>query len=162
MDAELIKRFNDKCYPEPNTGCWIWGGTMNSNGYGVIHYNRKRYYAHRFSFKLHIGEFDEILDVCHRCDNTACVNPYHLFIGTHYDNMMDKINKGRMPMGQDSGQSKLLNSDVKEIVLLRNKGIAYKEIANKYNVSTHCIVSIMQGSNWSHLTGIKKKRIFRL
>lgn len=76
-------------------GCWIWTGNFNAFGYGRIGNNGKRELAHRFSWVLHYGPIPKGLIVCHHCDNTACVRPDHLFIGTQQDNMDDMISKNR-------------------------------------------------------------------
>jgi hypothetical protein len=75
--------------------CWIWTGSKNSGGYGYTVFNGKKWGAHRLSYKLSYGDFNTSLDVCHHCDNPACVRPDHLWIGTRKENMQDCVKKGR-------------------------------------------------------------------
>jgi len=78
-------------------GCWYWLGAIhNITHYGVFGISSGRtMYAHRFSYKTYRGEIPNGLLVCHHCDNTYCVNPNHLFLGTHRDNTMDMVRKNR-------------------------------------------------------------------
>lgn len=83
--------------PEPNSGCWLWiGGGTGECGYGLLN-NRIFKQAHRASYAIFKGEIPEGMCVCHKCDTPACINPDHLFIGTHLDNMRDMFRKGRRP-----------------------------------------------------------------
>ena len=74
--------------------CWIWSGAKNRKGYGEFRLD-KNYSAHRLAYMIIYGEIEDNLHVLHKCDNTSCVNPGHLFLGTHKDNMQDKVNKER-------------------------------------------------------------------
>ena len=92
-------RFFDYISPEPNTGCWIWTRSVDSGGYGRISLGRflsgYRCPAHRVSWMLHNGPIQDGLVVCHKCDNRYCVNPLHLFVGSHIDNFNDMVRKAR-------------------------------------------------------------------
>lgn len=76
-------------------GCWEWQGATTNGGYGSFTENRRGVRAHRYSYRLHYGPFDERLLVCHSCDNPKCVRPDHLWLGTSAQNERDKILKGR-------------------------------------------------------------------
>lgn len=74
--------------------CWIWNACTKPDGYGLFVY-KKKIRAHRFSYMLFIGDIPKNKMVCHKCDIRNCVNPKHLWLGTHKQNMRDKKIKGR-------------------------------------------------------------------
>ncbi len=78
-----------------HNGCWVWIGALDTLGYGHLTIKRKLRLAHRVSWELANGSIPDGLHVLHHCDNPPCVNPSHLFLGTHLDNMRDMIAKGR-------------------------------------------------------------------
>lgn len=89
-------RFWNSVSPEPNTGCWLWTGS-DDNGYGCLGVNGRRVRAHRYSWELaHGAPPPADMHVCHRCDQPACVNPDHLFLGDDSANMRDCGAKGRL------------------------------------------------------------------
>lgn len=87
------ERFEDKIFYSPD-GCWYWTGERLKIGYGRTYNDGSHEMAHRASYRLYKGDPAGKL-VCHRCDNTLCVNPDHLFLGTHRDNTQDMLRKGR-------------------------------------------------------------------
>lgn len=88
-------RFHAKYVPEPNTGCWLWEGATIRSGYGRHNINGVQMGAHRASWIIHNGDIPDGMHVCHKCDTPPCVNPDHLFLGTHADNMRDMQAKER-------------------------------------------------------------------
>ena len=102
----FIERFENNYIPEPNSGCWIWVGTLkrdynrNQNAlYGRMRKEGVYYSSHRLSYETYKGDIPDKKCVLHKCDNTLCVNPDHLWLGTHDDNMQDKKLKGRCRNG---------------------------------------------------------------
>lgn len=90
------ERFYKKVEQPPySAACWLWLASRNPDGYGHFFYNDSIVAAHRVSWMMHRGEIPAGLNVLHKCDNPKCVNPAHLFLGTHQDNADDKMKKGR-------------------------------------------------------------------
>lgn len=135
---DIVKaRFKDKIQIDNDLGCWIWIGAKLSN-YGGFSYNGKLSLAHRVSYELFIGEIEKDLCVCHKCDNSLCVNPNHLFLGTRYDNAEDKRKKNR------SNIKKLSNDDFKYMFELFDgkKEYKFREVSDKLNISLNYLYLI--------------------
>lgn len=85
-------------YVHKTNECWEWTGWKDPLGYGHVNLaDNKRWLAHRLSWVIHFGNIPDKLVICHQCDNSSCVRPDHLFIGTQKDNIYDAIDKGRAP-----------------------------------------------------------------
>ena len=93
--ANIIARFKKKYIIDVNTGCWNWSGKSNF-GYGTFYMKGKIYPAHRASYILFVKDVPSELMVCHGCNNSMCVNPEHLYAGTHQDNMKDLRKAGTL------------------------------------------------------------------
>ena len=125
--------------------CWNWIGALNieRGGYGVFKHNQRTYRAHRFVLELEGVDIPSGMIVCHRCDNPACVNPDHLFIGTYADNTADMVSKGRAA----GGIPKLIEEDVVEIRSLSGV-IPQAMIADMFGASQQNISKIVTGKTW--------------
>jgi hypothetical protein len=139
----LKERFEEKIMYEPNTGCWIWTAYLNEWGYGRINIYGKIMGAHRVSYLLHNGELNINKLVLHSCDNPACVNPNHLYLGTNSDNTKDKLIRNRMKCKLDKNQVK----EIKRLYSLCD--ISQNGIAVMFNVSQTNIGFIVRNKTWN-------------
>lgn len=131
------------------TGCWEWkGARIGNNGYGRMFHKGEQMPAHRWAWIIFRGEITEGHSVCHHCDNPICVNPEHLFVGTHAENMRDMAGKGRHngPKGEDHYNAILNANQVKEIRCRR--GEPTKRLANEYGCSPDNILRIWNRKTW--------------
>lgn len=147
-------RFWKYVAPGETHECWNWQGSKSSHGYGQVSCGR-RYGsplgAHRVSWQVHFGEIPNKLFVLHKCDNPACVNPNHLFLGTCTDNAIDASQKRRIPMGEKHHASKLTSEDVLECRRLFKEGVSMRKLAKKYGVLSKTISDAIKGVTWSHV-----------
>jgi hypothetical protein len=101
-----LEAFEQRFLGDPNSGCWLWTANVNRDGYGLMcgsRRGRKQFLAHRIAWELFRGPIPIGMQVLHRCDTPSCVRPDHLFLGTHADNMLDKVRKGRQRNGVTFG-----------------------------------------------------------
>ena len=134
--------------------CWIWQGFTLGDGYGGLIVDGKKVYAHRLSFDLHKGTIPPGMYVLHKCDVRKCVNPDHLFLGSHADNMRDKAKKGRVVklFGERSGRAKLTESDVLQIrKAYAAGGVTQQELADQYGVTKALVGQVVRRVVWPHI-----------
>lgn len=133
--------------------CWLWAAALFERGYGAFRFKGRQVKAHRFSYELHFEPIPEGLYVCHKCDTPACVNPSHLFLGTHKDNAQDRQrkNRGRKQDGERNSRAKLTADKVSEIRTMYQHGHGQKEIAVLFGVSQTCISQIVLRKHWLHV-----------
>lgn len=137
------------------TGCWVWEKCLNGDGYPVIWVNKKRWKGHRLSFFIFYGQDPGKLLVCHACDNRKCINPDHLWLGTHLDNNRDCINKNRMRhppnLGEKHGMSKFTDDLVRLIRKEYSTGVTQTSLAKKYKCHQATIGRIVTRVRWKHI-----------
>jgi len=139
-------RFIEKVTFEPNSGCWLWLGCVDKDGYGIIRIDGKNVKTHRFSFSHHTSKSIPCnVLVCHRCDNPTCVNPSHMFAGDNAANQIDAALKGR------TRAIKLTPSQVLRIRERRSAGERPCDLAVEYGVHETTIVNIAHRQKWAHL-----------
>lgn len=152
-----LERFKSKI--KRLSECWEWTGCVFYNGYGVFRDNNKNLRAHRVAYELFISEIPQGLFVLHRCDNRRCVNPKHLWLGNHLDNMGDMAKKGRRHdvRGARNPQSKISANDVAYIRRVhvggRNRWNPGNGafLARKFKISQSHVNLIAQRKTWAHL-----------
>ena len=152
----IYERILSKIKKDIKTGCWIWQGALSGGDgrkkYGYIRIDGKSLRVHRVVYGLFNNKNIDGLLICHHCDNSACVNPEHLFIGKTQDNMDDMIKKGRHkhPNGEKNN-SKLTTKQVLKIRQLSLEGWKNPSIARAYNVAVTTIRNIVIRKKWKHI-----------
>lgn len=184
----VAERFWEKVAIKGPDDCWLWqagrGGYHRHYGSFFLDDAHRHAYAHRISWELTYGPIPDGLFVCHNCpdgDNPLCVNPAHLFLGTHEDNMRDAVEKGQTRRGIDSApfrhfrnqlqpatppsyrsektrgdrnrNAKLTEAQVVEIKRHVLAGdVSYTDLAKRYGVSREAISAIVNGKCWAWLS----------
>lgn len=146
-----LDRFWDKVDKRDAGSCWEWTAYKQGKGYGLIGTANGSARAHRISWRIHNGPIPKGLFVLHRCDNPACVNPDHLFLGTHKDNMSDRQRKKRHAYGTRNGNAKLNPESVRAIRALAQQSISRRIIANIFNIHPDHVKKIVARRAWKHV-----------
>src|SRR5262249_50208468 len=147
--ATVRQRFD--AYVSFGEDCWEWTSYRDPNGYGRLSIDNYPHLAHRLAWEFNRGPIPGGMHVLHRCDNPSCVKPEHLFLGSHDDNMADKMRKKRhrfgVSRGSKHGCSKLTEDQVRRIRLMSGSS---REIANALGniVSSRQIRDIRCGRLW--------------
>lgn len=139
--------------PELNTGCWLWSAAINDLGYGKLSFNGRTQKAHRVAWSLRHGSIADGLCVCHRCDTPACVNPGHLWLGSHRANAEDKVAKGRARNGTTCGEANVratITADqAREIRRLSGTGWRGPRISASLGISINVVRQVARGYTWA-------------
>lgn len=162
----LMERFFEKV--QKTQSCWVWTAARYRTGYGSIGLGdgRGSAKAHRVSWELHKGPIPNGIEVCHQCDNPLCVNPDHLWLGTHAENMRDMAQKKRSTIGdrnpsrlypervargERNGHAKLDETDVHALRIMARCGQKHGDIARVFGISSSLVSMIAAGKRWHHL-----------
>jgi hypothetical protein len=141
-------------YEITDQGCWnCTSHYIKPNGYPLIVYKGKRITMSRYMYLIHKGNIPKGLEIRHKCDNRKCINPDHLEIGTHSDNMQDMIKRDRRQhqVGIKNPNAKLKESIVIRILKLYKSGLTQKVIANKCNIDPRTVNKIIHKKTWKHI-----------
>lgn len=135
--------------------CWInISHSTNNAGYPRVYRNGKKEFIHRYIYIIYNGEIPKGMVIRHKCDNIKCINPEHLILGTHYDNVHDKIERGREnpAKGERVSNAKLTEDKVKKIIYMyfvdKEK---QKDISKEVNISQNNISTIVNFKGWKHV-----------
>ncbi len=139
--------------------CWLWQGGHLKAGYGTIQQGGRAgrtLATHRVAWELTYGPIPPGLYVCHHCDNPPCCNPDHLFLGTHLENSLDRVAKGRAvrfaPRGERCGRAKLTDGSVRAArALYTAGGISNREVARRFNVHPNTMYAVLHNKTWAHV-----------
>jgi len=147
----LEERFNEKWIPVTESGCWLWTGATYNSGYGQIKTPYKSYRAHRVALMLAGVELKDDDLALHKCDNKLCVNPDHLYAGTHQDNMDDATSRGRRVCGEKHHSSKLTADDVSAIRAQFENGVSTVQVAKQYGICQATAYEIKSMKIWRNI-----------
>ncbi len=151
MATETQVLFASKIKIESPTGCWEWIGTKGREGYGVFAWSKNRMSAHRYSWEWFNGrEIPSGMMVLHSCNNPACVNPLHLRLGTHFDNMADRKLIGNYLRGEHHVRAVI--TDEQAIKIFNDKRTC-RIIAEDYGVNRDVVHRIRTGETYASATG---------
>jgi hypothetical protein len=128
--------------------CLEFTGKLDPNGYGYIHHNGRTQYAHRASYIEANGPIPDGMVVMHSCDNRPCINPEHLSVGTHEDNRLDMMAKGRNSKGTMHKGAKLDDDKVRYI---RQSKLKLSELQEMFGVSQGVLSEVRRGLRWAHV-----------
>lgn len=127
-------------------GCWIWNRKNIGARYGKLRWNKKWISSHRASYELFKGPIEIGKIICHKCDVTLCVNPDHLFVGTHKQNINDAINKKRLIIGAHSLAPKFTDDQVEEMRKLKSEGFTYSRLRRIFNCTDQYLVKVVKNT----------------
>ncbi len=157
--ARIVERFESLV--KKTDECWEWTSHKAWDGYAIFTFRGSHIKASRLSAFLHLKGFDPTdrkVFVCHKCDNRGCVNPEHLFLGSHRENINDGVNKNRFKKGEASHMSKLSIEDIqyiREKYIPKDKQFGARGLSRRFGVAHATISCVLSRKTWKQLGVIK-------
>lgn len=157
VKRSIAERFWEKV--DQSGDCWIWTAARHPHGYGSfsvgVGSDRVRVPAHRMAYMFFQGPIPEGLHVRHKCDNPPCVNPDHLELGTHQDNMRDMVERGRNVLppteGEHNPNARFTELQVRQMRAMRARGMFHREIGEVFGTDPGTIAHIVSHAGWQHV-----------
>lgn len=153
-EERIARLFESRVVEITPSGCHIWTGGLNAQGYGMIRMGAKHRRAHRLAWEAANGPIPEGLGLMHSCDVRCCVNPNHLTPAAQADNLKDMFAKGRGRIpdvkGERQGSAKLTADDVRKIRAM-DGSVPRKKIAAIFNVDVSNVGLICRRKAWAHV-----------
>lgn len=162
----------ERRYRVVSSGCWEWTGSLNTSGYGHLRVNGRLIIASRYAWERAHGPIPEGACVLHTCDNRKCVNPKHLYLGTHKQNARDRSERGRDGGTKRSGDQNILKRHpekalrgsavaqskltAQKVVEIRQRyfsanGPSQRKLASEYGLSQSSVGAILRRETWAHV-----------
>lgn len=140
-----LDRLRNRSIRDPKTGCLLWQGSKNADGYGHMLFKGKIERVHVIAWRLFKGPVPKGKIVCHTCDAPACWEQSHLYAGTNKTNSDDKLKRGRLNRrdGEHNGRAKLT---LKQATTIRNSKQSGPRLAARYNVDRSTINRVKRGA----------------
>lgn len=159
VKRSIAERFWEKV--DQRGVCWIWTAARHPLGYGSfsvgVGSDRVRVAAHRMAYMFFHGPIPQGLHVRHKCDNPPCVNPDHLELGTHQDNMRDMVERGRNVLpptdGENNPNARFTELQVRQMRAMRARGMFHREIGEVFGTDPGSIANIVNRAGWQHVDG---------
>ena len=149
----IVDRIMARVEVNAETGCWVWQGGCNGDGYGQITDDSgTTQKVHRVMYEHSVASIQHGMKICHSCDNPPCCNPAHLFQGTDAENREDARQKGRLPHGERAPTAVISDSVAIEVIERLMRRESHRSIARLLGIKPSVVHDIHAGRTWRHLT----------